>query len=389
LKAKGLASCRLCYDPARVDILIDYRPALRQRTGVGQYVHGLATSLAARLDARDSLTVFSSSWKDRLPASVVPDTKQVDARVPVRMLNLAWHRLEWPPIEWLTHHHADVVHSLHPLLIPSRSAARIVTVHDLYFLDRPEHTGAEIRRDYSSLAQRHVTRADGVVVNSRYTGSQVAQRFEVSPDRITVCYPGKPSWSRRPDPAVAGPVLFLGTVEPRKNVARLIDAYAAVIARRPDAPNLVIAGTLHISRDELLSRASAGPNLSDRVSFTGYVDEAEREHLLSTASMLVLPSLEEGFGIPALEAMTIGLPVVASNRGALPEVVEDAGILIDPEDVRALAAAIERLLSDDCLRRSLSAKGVERAQRFSWDSSADALYGAYRAAAGRRQRSTS
>jgi glycosyltransferase involved in cell wall biosynthesis len=384
LKAKGLASCRLCYDPARVDILIDYRPALRQRTGVGQYVHGLATSLAARLDAQDSLTVFSSSWKDRLPASVVPGAKQVDARVPVRLLNLAWHRLEWPPIEWLTNHHPDIVHSLHPLLIPSRSAARVVTVHDLYFLDRPEHTGAEIRRDYSLLAKSHVERADGVVVNSRYTGSQVAQRLAVNPERITVCYPGKPSWSRRQDPAVAGPVLFLGTVEPRKNVARLIEAYAAVVARRPDTPDMVIAGALHISGDELLSRASAGPNLSARVSFAGYVDEGERKQLLSTASVLVLPSLEEGFGIPALEAMTIGLPVVASNRGALPEVVGDAGILIEPEDVRGLAAAIERVLSDDYLRRSLSAKGVERAERFSWDASAEALYGAYRAAAARR-----
>ena len=387
IEGQGFGVLPLCYDPARVDILIDYRPALRQRTGVGQYVRGLATSLASRLDTHDSLTVFSSSWKDRLPLSVVPDAKQVDARVPVRLLNLAWHRLEWPPIEWLTDAHADVVHSLHPLLIPSRSAARVVTVHDLYFLDRPEHTAAEIRRDYVSLAQSHVKRADGVVVNSRYTGSQVAQRFDISPDRITVCYPGKPSWSRRPEPAVRGPVLFLGTVEPRKNVARLIEAYAAVLDRRPDTPNLVIAGTLHISKEELLSAASVGASLSPRVTFAGYVDEAERKRLLSTASMLVLPSLEEGFGIPALEALTIGLPVIVSNRGALPEVVADAGILIEPEDVRGLAAAIERLLSDDYLRRALSAKGIERAEHFSWDSSADALYGAYRAAAARRQRS--
>jgi len=387
LKAKGLALSLLCYDPARVDILIDYRPALRQRTGVGQYVHGLATSLAARLDAHDSLTLFSSSWRDRLPASVVPDAKQIDARVPVRVLNLAWHRLEWPSIESLTQHHPDVVHSLHPLLIPSRSAARVVTVHDLYFLDRPDHTTAEIRRDYSSLAQSHVKRADAVVVNSRYTGGQVAQRFEISPDRITVCYPGKPPWSRRPDTAVPGPILFLGTVEPRKNVGRLIEAYAAVLDRQPNTPDLVIAGTLNMPRDELLSRASAGANLSTRVSFAGYVEEAERKRLLSTASMLVLPSLEEGFGIPALEAMTIGLPVIASNRGALPEVVGDAGILVEPEDVREWAAAIERLLNDRHLRRSLSAKGVERADHFSWDASADALYGAYRAAAARRQRS--
>ena len=183
-------------------------------------------------------------------------------------------------------------------------------------------------------------------------------------------------------------MLFLGTIEPRKNVARLIEAYAAVLARRPDVPDLVIAGALQISRDELLSRASAGADLSRRVSFAGYVDEAERKRLLSTASMLVLPSLEEGFGIPALEAMTIGLPVIASNRGALPEVVGDAGILIEPDDARALAAAIERLLSDDYLRRSLSAKGIEQAEHFSWDSSADALYAAYRAAVARKRRST-
>ena len=109
-------------------------------------------------------------------------------------------------------------------------------------------------------------------MNSRYTGSQVARRFEISPDRITVCYPGKPSWSRRPEPAVTGPVLFLGTVEPRKNVARLIEAYATVLGRRPDIPDLVIAGALQISTDELLSCASAGADLSRRVSFAGYVD---------------------------------------------------------------------------------------------------------------------
>jgi hypothetical protein len=130
-----------------VRILIDYRPALRQRTGVGEYVHGLAAALAARLTREDSLTLFSSSWKDRLPQGILPGTLQTDLRVPVRLLNFAWHRLEWPPLEWLAGP-ADVVQSMHPLMIPARTAARLVTIHDLYFLDRPEHTAAEIRRDY-------------------------------------------------------------------------------------------------------------------------------------------------------------------------------------------------------------------------------------------------
>lgn len=376
----------MCYDPAHVDILIDYRPALRQRTGVGEYVHGLATSLAARLDRGDSLTVFSSSWKDRLARSSVPGAHHVDARIPVRLLNLGWHRLEWPPVEWLGPP-IDIVHSLHPLLIPSRGAAQVVTVCDFHFLDRPEHTSAEIRRDYAALAKAHVRRADAVVVISKYTSRQVVERFGVDAAHVSVCYPGRPSWAPRDQPSRLGPILFLGTVEPRKNLPRLIQAYAAVLNRRPDAPDLVIAGRMLISRDEILSAArSAGPD-EGRVKFMGYVDDDERQRLLREASMLVLPSLDEGFGIPALEAMTLGLPVIASNRGALPEVVHDAGLLVNPEDVRGLAAAIETLIADGELRRSLAARGIQQAANFSWDSSAASLYDAYRAAVARKQRS--
>ncbi len=374
----------MCYDPARVDILIDYRPALRQRTGVGQYLHGLAAALASKLDPADTLTLFSSSWKDRLPRAAIRNTGQIDRRLPVRVLNLLWHRLEWPPVEWLAGQ-ADVVHSFHPLLIPVRSAARLVTIHDLYFLDRPEDTTAEIRRDYPVLAQSHARRADGVVVNSRYTGSQVADRFGISADRITVCYPGKPPWPPRGDPGPGGPILFLGTVQPRKNVPRLIEAYVALLERRPETADLVIAGAMPTSADEIVSRV----RMNSRVKFVGYISETERQRLLAAASVLVIPSLEEGFGIPALEAMTIGLPVVASNRGALPEVIGDAGILVNPEDVRGLAEALERVLTDGQLRQSLSARGVEQAGRFNWESSAEALYQGYRAAVVRRRQSAS
>jgi glycosyltransferase involved in cell wall biosynthesis len=366
-----------------VDILIDYRPALRQRTGVGEYVHGLATALAPRLEKSDSLTLFSSSWKDRLPKAVVAGAAQVDARVPVHLLNLLWHRLGWPPIESFVRK-MDVVHSLHPLLIPSRSAARVVTVPDLYFLDHPENTAAEIRRDYPALARDHVRRADGVVVISQYTRRQVIERFGVSPDRITVSYPGKPSWPRRSDPLKIGPILFLGTTEPRKNLSRLLEAYAALIDRVPTAPDLVIAGTTRLSVDQLFASTPSAGRAQARVQFPGYVSEAERQRLFCEASALVLPSLDEGFGITALEAMTVGLPVVASNRGALPEVVGDAGILVDPEDVRTLSNALEQVLSDPERRRGMSERGLIQAERFTWTSSAEALYDGYRTAHRRR-----
>jgi glycosyltransferase involved in cell wall biosynthesis len=369
----------VCYDPGRVRILIDYRPALRQRTGVGHYVHGLATALATRLPREDSLTLFSSSWKDRLGPSVIPGSSQVDARVPVGLLNVAWHRLEWPPVGWLAGT-ADIVQSMHPLMIPATGAARFITIHDLYFLDYPEHTSSEIRRDYPALAADHARRADGIIVNSEHTKRQVVERLKVAAEKVTVCTPGNPGWPRRAEAASVGPILFLGTLEPRKNLHRLLEAYALLLERRPDTPDLVLAGALGSPSSDLFSGPVSLARAIDRVRITGYVSDDERQRLYAEASMLVLPSLEEGFGIPALEAMTIGLPVVASNRGALPEVIGSAGLLVDPEDANALAAAIARVLDEPALRRQMSEQGAARAAQFTWQLSAERLYEAYRGA---------
>ena len=134
-------------------IVIDYRPALRARTGVGEYIHQVAGALARA--GGDDITVFSSSWKDRPSDDLAtrPSQRQgCRSALPVRVLNLAWHRLRWPPVEALTGGEYDIAHSPHPLLLPSRSAAQIVTIHDLHFLSHPERTSQEIRRDYPALA---------------------------------------------------------------------------------------------------------------------------------------------------------------------------------------------------------------------------------------------
>src|SRR5262245_26013224 len=130
---------------AGVRILLDYRPALRQRTGVGEYAHELASALVPRLGPDDRLTLFSSSWKDRLSPAVLPgrSVDVIDARVPVTFLNFFWHRLEWPAVETLAGD-VDIAHSMHPLLMPAQRSAQVVTIYDLYFLDHPENTRAEI-----------------------------------------------------------------------------------------------------------------------------------------------------------------------------------------------------------------------------------------------------
>jgi glycosyltransferase involved in cell wall biosynthesis len=223
-----------------VRILLDYRPALRQRTGVGEYVHELASALLESAPPGESLVLFSSSWKDRMPAWSTPSgatdagrPEISDLRIPVRVLNYAWHRLGWPPVERLARRPLDVVQAMHPLLIPSRTAARIVTVHDLDFLDYPERTRAEIRRDYPALAATHARRADHVVVVSRHTAGEVERRLRVESSRISVCSPGRPAWPRRLAEPAGGPILFLGTLEPRKNLGVLLDAYERLIVRRP------------------------------------------------------------------------------------------------------------------------------------------------------------
>jgi glycosyltransferase involved in cell wall biosynthesis len=351
-------------------VLLDYRPALRERTGVGEYVHEAARHLVATAPPAETLILFSASWRDRLTPGIIPGATVIDRTVPVSLLNFAWHRLAWPPVERLTGSRFDVVQSMHPLLIPSRHAARIVTIHDLDFLDHPERAEREIRRDYPTLARSHAARADQIVVNSRHTADAVTARFGIHSSRISVCPPGAPAWPRRgAEPTSGGCVLFLGTVAARKNPTALVHAYERLIARHPDAPPLALVGRVTDDAAAVVERIRRGP-LAGRVELPGYVDEAARLDWFRRALVFVLPSHAEGFGMPVLEAMAAGVPVIAANRGAIPEVVGRAGRLIDPDHPDALAAALAEILSDRSLRERMADEGYRRAQQYSWASTA-------------------
>ncbi len=369
--------------PLRVRVVVDYRPALRARTGVGEYIHHLAGAYARRQAPGDALVLFSSSWKDRLPPSAAHELGAVasDHRVPVRVLNRLWHRHGWPPIESFTGR-TDVVHALHPLLIPARRAAQVVTVHDLHFLHRPDHSAREIRRDYPLLAARHVRRADAVVTVSHYTASLVEVTFSVPRSRIFVCRPGAPAWGRLgrgPHVPADGYILFVGTLDRRKHLGSLLDAYDRAVTTTPALPRLVIAGGMTPDAAAWVRRWSEAP-LGGRVEYRGYVAEPDREALYAGARLLVLPSLDEGFGLPVLEAMAAGVPVLVSNRGALPEVAGEAGVVVDPDDTYAFAAALTRLATDDAFARERAERGLDQARQFTWDAAATSLREAYDAA---------
>lgn len=355
-------------------MLLDYRPALRARTGVGEYVHRTALALAATASAGDQVSVFSSSWKDRL-APVHVSVRTRDLAVPVRALNFAWHRLGVPPVEWLTGP-CDIVHSPTPLLVPARRAARVITIHDLFFLDHPEATSGEIARDYSALVGRHARRADLVVTVSHTVGAQVVHRLDVDPARVVTCHNGAPAWTPRPAVPSDGPVIWVGTLEPRKNIGRLLDAWTH-LAHQGLRYRLLLAGTAPPSAAPLLARLQVPP-LAGLVELVGYVQEADREAFYKQARLLVLPSLDEGFGLPIVEAFAAGVPVVTSRRGALPEVGGDAAIYVDPLDPAGLAAAVASVLGAPDRLEAMRALGVQRARAFSWEESARRLWRAYR-----------
>ncbi len=367
---------------------LDVRPSLAQPTGVGSYVLGLLDRLPA-LALDDTFYYFSASLKERYPARIWPtNVHLVDRRFPVGGLNLAWNRLGWPSLDRLVGAPLDLVHSPHPLLIPARRARRILTIHDLFFLKHPEMTGAEIRRDYVDLVREHAREADGILCVSQFTAREAQTLLGIPPEKIAVTPLGVDPFFREvpPEPQVAatlnrlrlprGAILYVGSDEKRKNLVSLVMAYLNLARRRRDVPPLVLAGPGS-------SWAQGGDRVGPQIRATGYLARDDIRALMAASGLLVLPSLEEGFGLPVVEAMAAGLPVVCSRGSALEEVAGDAATLVDPGDVGALTQAIERLLDDPALAEASRRRGLERSQRFDWQDTAQRTIAFYRTVLGR------
>jgi glycosyltransferase involved in cell wall biosynthesis len=359
---------------------IDFRPALSRATGVGRYFQGLVSGLQ-KIDRENRYLLFSSSFKERPGDEPRPPNFQiVDRRVPVRVLNALWHRLQFPSLDWLARSELDITHSPTPLVIPSRRARTVVTVHDLFFLDHPEATDREIRRDYAELVRAHVRKADAIVANSRTTADDVARRLGVPPERLHVVHAGidvrfldAPA-SRNGDGTPY--LLAVASEEPRKNLITLLEALA-ILKRRGFDGCLRIAGGPGLDTPRIVE-AVARLGLEREVSRLGYVDASELFFLYRNARAFVSPSLWEGFGLPLLEAMATSTPLVASDIPVHREVAQDAAIFVPPRDPEALAQAIERVWREERLRSHLEARGHERVRAFSWTSSAQKALDLYR-----------
>ena len=378
-------------------LLLDYRPALKEPTGVGAWIHELVGALLALKAAGHpraeslEITLFSSSLRDRLASSAIAElagVTPVDCHFPVRLLNTAWYRLGWPPIDWLAAGPFDIVHATSPVLLPARSGVRVSTIYDLDFLRHPDRAWGEMRRDFPRLVAEHSKLADLIVTISDYSAHAISRELGVSAEKIAVCRPGVPRWIATQATAEPrsndGYILFVGTLEPRKNVTGLLDAYERLLARWPGVPRLVLAGRPTPEAQPWIERA-AGREFGGQVDVRGYVADSDRAATYRGAALVVLPSFDEGFGLPALEAMALGIPVVVSNRGALPEVVGDAGIQVDPDDSRGIGDAIHHVLTEPGLRQACRDAGLLRARQFSWTDSASSLLEHYLSALARHR----
>jgi glycosyltransferase involved in cell wall biosynthesis len=275
---------------------------------------------------------------------------------------------------------------------------RIVTVHDLSFLTHPECAAPGIAQMYSKIVPRSVARADHVIADSQHTASDLVELLGVAREKISVIYLGVDSSFapvRVPDRLAALDdrlglphplVLAVGTIEPRKNFPALIAAFARARAQPGGPRMLAISGRKGWLYDETFAAVKKYA-VEDAVRFLDFIPDDDLATLYSAADVLVMPSIDEGFGLPVIEAMACGTPVVVSDAGALPEVVGDAGIAVSLRQEGALADALARVTSNPQLREELSARGLERVRGFTWEQaarSALALYGELAGGDGKR-----
>jgi glycosyltransferase involved in cell wall biosynthesis len=391
-----------------VRIGIDITSAIRQGAGIGRFTRELIRAFLSL----DSMGVPSHEYilfaaTGGLPRSITePRLAYVTQPAITRHLKFEicnlrflsddwlhriWHRARLPiPIETAIGR-VDLFHEPDFVLPPTLPRTpTVLTVHDLTFVRDPESAFPRLRRYLNCVVPRSVARATHVLADSAATKNDLVELFHTSPDKITVLYGGvdarfapvrdperlaavRAKYNIGLDPFILG----IGTIQPRKNFRRLVQAFSHL---RPPAfasdLKLVIAGGKGWLYDDIFAEVKR-LGLEGCVLFPGFVDDDDLPTLYSAAEMLAFPSIYEGFGLPILEAMACGTPVVTSVTSSLPELAGDAALLVEPTDVDAIAAALRRLLQEANLRHRLVAAGFDQARKFTWEKAAAQLLEIY------------
>jgi glycosyltransferase involved in cell wall biosynthesis len=367
-------------------ICLDVSPTIQKHAGLGRYTGEVARVLA------ESGQVELALFYNRQDEAELPDYL---AHLPCRTVNMGnkpWRMAvllsqmtRWPMDKAFGA--VEIFHAANHLLAHFSRARTVFTLHDLIFLRYPEYH-LPYNRWYLTLAiPRYLRAADVIITPSAHSKADVIEFYGLPESKIKVIYEAPaPTFKPQTDPAALARVrqkyalpqrfiLHVGTIEPRKNLTRLLEAFQPLVADRPDL-KLVLIGKKGWLYESFFERLKA-LGLVEAVIFPGYIDEADLPACYQLAELFIFPSLYEGFGLPPLEAMACGTPVISSNSSSLPEVIGDAGLLIPPTDTAALSAAMDQLLDNADLRADLTQRGLAQAQKFSWRKAADELIAVY------------
>lgn len=367
---------------------IDYTPAYEQGGGIGRYVRELITALA-RQDQETHYRLFVAGVTSNSFSPFGSNFSWKSTRLSPRWLARIWHRAALPiPVEVFTgrvglYHATDFV--LPPTLLRTRT---LLTVHDLSYVRVPEAASPRLKAYLDHVVPLSAKRADYIVADSQATKNDLFSLYGIGESKVEVLLSGVDSRFKPQKDAnvlmttrmrykigTAPYIISVGTVQPRKNYGRLIQALAQLRAAGYEI-DLVIAGGRGWLEDPIYETIKT-TKMEAHVHFIGFADEADLPALYSGAFCCAFPSLYEGFGLPVLEAMACGVPVVTSNVSSLPEVAGDAAITVDPYDLDAIVAALKSLLDDYSLCEGYVQKGFERAKQFTWDKSAEHLRSIY------------
>jgi glycosyltransferase involved in cell wall biosynthesis len=361
-----------------VNICIDLSAAVHHRAGIGRYAQELTSALVA-LDRGHTYTAFYNRPADAKPDSPLDRLARITVPwddKPWRLRTMLAHVARHPQDRLFPG--VDLFHATDHLLPCLGRVPSVFTLYDLTYLLTDTHSSLN-RLFLTLMVPRFLNAADGVITISESARSDLLRNYAIEAEKVRVIYGGVSPDFRAAMPDEQARVrakyglphhymLTVGTIEPRKNLSLLLEAYRSLPDRRRDI-YLVIVGRRGWRSEEFFARLHQ-LRLEQRVVLLHSVPDADLPALYSMAELFVFPSLYEGFGLPPLEAMACGTPVVASNTSSLPEVVGDAGIRVDPHDVAALAEAMEAVLTNPDLAQRLAASGAERAARFTWQAAA-------------------